>query len=80
MDLPTPYAQQDDEESTPSAMKSRIESRDKWRGRWTKLSVNTPSRLLRYSLSITLLVIIVFSSTTLDQTRWMPQGLFGPFQ
>ena len=42
MDLPTPYAQQDDEESTPSAMKSRIESRDKWRGRWTKLAVNTP--------------------------------------
>ena len=68
MDLPTPYARQDDEEPTPSAMKSRIELRDKWRGRWTKLAINAPSRLLRYSLSVTLLVIIVLSSTTLDQT------------
>ena len=68
MDLPTPYAHEEHEKPPSSAMSRRIESRDKWRGLWTKIAINTPSRLVRYALSTTLLISIVLSSTTLDQT------------
>ena len=68
MDLPTPYAHEEHEKPPSSAMSRRIESRDKWRSLWTKIAINTPSRLVRYALSTTLLISIVLSSTTLDQT------------
>lgn len=65
MDLPTPYATSE-EETTASAMSKRIESRDKWRGRWTRLTSNKPSRYARYALSAALPVTIASSSATLD--------------
>ena len=65
MDLPTPYATSE-EETTASAMSKRIESRDKWRGRWTTLTSNKPSRYARYALSAALPVTIASSSATLD--------------
>ncbi|MEC8547775.1 MAG: hypothetical protein VXY31_00485 [Candidatus Thermoplasmatota archaeon] len=67
MDLPTPYAESEqDESSISSAMERRIQSRDKWRGRWTKLTTNPVLRYARYSLAFALPISIIASSAFLD--------------
>jgi len=69
MDLPTPYAESEEKQSSvSSAMERRILSRDKWRGRWTNLTTNPVLRFMRYLLAFALPVSIVASSTFLDST------------
>lgn len=67
MDLPTPYAESEQQQSSiSSAMERRILSRDKWRGRWTNLTTNPVLRFARYLLAFTLPASIVAASTFLD--------------
>ena len=67
MELPTPYAESEQNESTiSSAMERRILSRDKWRGRWTNLTTNPVLRFARYLLAFALPASILASSAFLD--------------
>ena len=67
MELPTPYAESEQNESTiSSAMERRILSRDKWRGRWTNLTTNPVLRFTRYLLAFALPASILASSAFLD--------------